>query len=300
MAFTSIPSADIQVGKPVRQSLMQLVKDNFDDLNTRMTSLTSGMIPNGSFEVDSDNDGIPDNWTRYLYSGGSMSIETTAPAHGAKAIKFTQTTSSGGGYLESDYVPCSEYGYINIRAMHKSSVAGIDNCIQILYYTTTKAYISSAWVYDSTSNPTSWTEIIRTVLPVANARFCKIRVFGGYPSATTGSAWWDNVTVDFFRADNYFAQTSGSMAYPLTGTSLSVGSKTMTAYQDSAVVMDIDLAGGQAITATINGCAKTCSITPPLGRWTAIASANWTDSYSTEGGDYPGYWNISLLLIRQA
>ncbi|MBE0556302.1 MAG: hypothetical protein IH628_03635, partial [Proteobacteria bacterium] len=240
MSFITLPTADIQVGKPIDQELMQLIKDNFDDLNTRMTSLTSGDIPNGSFEVDSDNDGIPDNWTRYLYSGGSGAFDTTTPAHGSKAYKLTQTTSAGGGYLESDYVPCSEYGYVNVRAIHKASVAGMNNAIQLVYYTAAKALISGVYVYSSTANPTSWTEIIRTDLPPAGARFVKVRVFGGYPSATTGVAYWDDVKANFLRSDNYVAQASGTMTADQSGTSFTVGSKTAQPYATTAVCMDID------------------------------------------------------------
>jgi len=301
MSFITLPAADIQVGKPIDQELMQLIKDNFDDLNTRLTSLVSGSVPNGSFEVDSDNDGIPDNWLAYSYSGGSFALETADHAHGAKCMKFVQTTSAGGGYCDSDYVPCSTYGYVRVGAFLKASNAAMRNVLEILYYNSAKSYISTSTVYDSTANPTTWGEITRTVLPPANARFFKLRVFGGWPSAQTGTAYWDNIVADFSRLDNYFAQTSGTMTYAQSGTTLTVGSKTATPYQAVATVMDIDLIGGQAITATLNGCAKTCSITPPLGRWTAIATANWVDGYvDAEEGEHQGYWNIILLLLRQA
>ncbi len=299
--FTTLPTADVQVGKPIDQELMQLIKDNFDDLNTRMTSLVSGTIPNGSFEVDSDNDGVPDNWTFSPYSGGSLAYDTTTPSHGAKAIRITQTTASGGGLLDSDYIPCSEHCYVNIRAMHKASAAGMDNRIQLSYYSATKSYISTVSAYASTANPTSWTEIIATLLPVANARFLKVRIVGGSPGATTGIAYWDNLVVNALRLDNFVAQTSGSMLYNQSGSSLSVGSKTVTAYGDSATAMDVDRVGGAAITATINGCAKTCSITPPAGRWTAIAFGSWIDGWvDADEGQHAGSWNIILLLIRQA
>jgi hypothetical protein len=39
MAFTTISSALIQVGKPILKSLFQSIKDNEDDLNTRLTSV---------------------------------------------------------------------------------------------------------------------------------------------------------------------------------------------------------------------------------------------------------------------
>ena len=46
MAFTTIPSALIQVGKAIKKSLWQYTKDNFDDLDSRLTSVenTSSLI----------------------------------------------------------------------------------------------------------------------------------------------------------------------------------------------------------------------------------------------------------------
>jgi hypothetical protein len=39
MAFISIPSSLIQVGKAVKKSLFQLTKDNFDDLESRLSAV---------------------------------------------------------------------------------------------------------------------------------------------------------------------------------------------------------------------------------------------------------------------
>lgn len=46
MAFTPITDSQIQVGKPIKKSLWQRVKDNFDDINDRIISLdtSSGSI----------------------------------------------------------------------------------------------------------------------------------------------------------------------------------------------------------------------------------------------------------------
>jgi len=42
MAFTSIPSADIEVGKPTKKSLFTTIKNNEDDHETRINNLESG------------------------------------------------------------------------------------------------------------------------------------------------------------------------------------------------------------------------------------------------------------------
>ena len=60
MAYSPITTTEITVGKPTKRSLWQKLKDNFDYL---FGQTTPGGLLNGSFEYDSDGDGIPDNWT---------------------------------------------------------------------------------------------------------------------------------------------------------------------------------------------------------------------------------------------
>src|SRR4030067_3423019 len=112
MGFTAITQAEIAAGQPVTQALWQKVKDNDDYLYSQIGAGGSGEggIPNGSFEIDADQDGGPDGWTKNLYPAGGGAIETTNPSHGAKAYKFTQQAGpgNGGGYLEMNaYLPCS-------------------------------------------------------------------------------------------------------------------------------------------------------------------------------------------------
>jgi len=42
MAYTTIPAADIEIGKPVKKSLFQTIKDNEDDHESRIADLTAG------------------------------------------------------------------------------------------------------------------------------------------------------------------------------------------------------------------------------------------------------------------
>ena len=42
MAFTPIPAADIEVGKPTKKSIFKKTKDNFDDHESRITNLSTG------------------------------------------------------------------------------------------------------------------------------------------------------------------------------------------------------------------------------------------------------------------
>ena len=197
MAYTAITNDEIQVKKPVRQELMQKIKDNFDDHETKLSAASGAeTIPNSSFEVDSDADGIPDNWTRYLYPGGSGGFETTNPAHGAKAYKFVHPggTGNGGGYLESEYIKINQLERYVLSFIHWATAAAMKNIVQILFYDLDKVYISDVNIYDSKNNPASATFFLGNFLPPANARFVKVRLVGGYDTVdVAGTAYFDEI-----------------------------------------------------------------------------------------------------------
>src|SRR4030066_615632 len=130
MGFTAITQAEIAAGQPVTQALMQKVKDNDDYLYSQVGAGGSGEggIPNGSFEIDADADGVPDGWTKNLYPAGGGAGETTHPSHGAQAYKFTQQAGpgNGGGYLDqNDYLPCGSLIPLVFDWFHYASTAGM-------------------------------------------------------------------------------------------------------------------------------------------------------------------------------
>lgn len=198
MAYDAITSAEIQVGKPEKQSLWQKVKDDFDYLYGAVASASGALPANGSFETDSDGDGIPDSWTRTLYPGGSGAFETTSPAHAAKAYKFVHPGGSGngGGKLVSEYIEVTELTGYNLSFIHWASVAGMRNKVQAAYYAKDKSSLSTTDIYNSTSNPTSATFYQYAFTPPANARYVKIVLIGGYTDTdVAGNIFFDGVLV---------------------------------------------------------------------------------------------------------
>src|SRR3990172_70961 len=70
-----------------------------DDVNLTDTTTSTGnsnLIVNASFEDDTTGDGIPDNWTRTLYTGGTFTLDTTDSFNGSKCIKFDSVGTGGG------------------------------------------------------------------------------------------------------------------------------------------------------------------------------------------------------------
>ena len=202
MAFDPITQAEIAAGQPVTQALMQKVKDNDDYLYSQVGAgggSGEGGIPNGSFEIDADADGVPDGWTKNLYPAGGGAIETTNPSHGAQAYKFIQQAGpgNGGGYLDmNDYLPCSPVQPLLLEWLHYASVAGMHNLVQIRWFDKVKVYLSTTTVYDSTENPTSWTRKTAFAIPPTGARYWKLRIIGGYTDTDiAGTAYFDGVGV---------------------------------------------------------------------------------------------------------
>lgn len=202
MSWDQITEAEIQVKKPVGPTLWRKVKDCLDYLFG-----TIGGIPpiNGNFEVDSDGDGIPDNWTRTLYPGGTGGRDTTTPAQGAAAIYLVHPggAGNGGGELWSDYLPVSEYASYFVKFIHWATAAGMKNKVQVQYYTAAKAANGSPVdLYNSTSNPTTPTFFTRGFQPTANTRFVKIVLIGGYTdTAIAGTAYFDHVEFGVYPSD---------------------------------------------------------------------------------------------------
>ncbi|MBE7415076.1 MAG: hypothetical protein HS130_07580 [Deltaproteobacteria bacterium] len=191
--YEAITDNDIAVGRATRRSLWQKVKGNFEHL---FSIAVEGGLKNGSFETDSDNDGIPDNWTRSLYPGGSAGFDTDNPIHGARAYRFTHPggAGNGGGYLDSDYIEVSSLDQNSIKLNIRSSVTGIKNIVQVRYFDKDKVFLSSADLYNATAPDTNARSLSYNFTPPASARYIKIRLIGGYTDTdVAGSTYFDGV-----------------------------------------------------------------------------------------------------------
>lgn len=191
--YEAITDDDLVVGRPAKRSLWQKVKGNFEFL---FGQSNPGGLLNGSFEYDADDDGIPDNWTRSLYPGGSAGFDTDNPMHGARAYRFTHPGGggNGGGYLESDYVEVSSLDQHYIKFSLRSSVSGIRNIVQLRYYDKDKVFLSSADLYNGTAPDTAARSLSYNFTPPANARYIKIRLIGGYTDTdVAGETCFDGV-----------------------------------------------------------------------------------------------------------
>jgi hypothetical protein len=186
-------------GDPTRKSIIDTIIDDLAFLYSRSNTVTT--VVNPSFEDDTDSDGIPDGWTRTLFSGGTFLRDNTDQIHGLYSVKFTSPggASNGGGYIENtDAFQCSPNRPIQVLWAMKSSAAGVSNRVELFWFKSdlTASATPSTSLYSSTANPTSWTSFMNQATPPSDARFAKVRLTGCHTSSTTaGSTWFDNILV---------------------------------------------------------------------------------------------------------
>lgn len=187
-----ITTAEIGSGRAVTQPLKTKIKDWIDYLYGQ--SISASKVPNGSFEIDSDADGVPDQWDKDLYAGGTFSLQDAdddTSIHGAACAKFTHPggASNGGGNLTSDYMEVQEGRDLTAGWAIKVSATGAKNQVVLRYFDEDKVDLSADdTLYSNTSGPTSWTAMSSTSTPPANGRFCKIKLIGGFTDTDPGAA----------------------------------------------------------------------------------------------------------------
>jgi len=187
-------------GSGTLKSLIDAVIDNLAYLYNLIGGSGAGSsdyILNGSFENDSDSDGVPDNWAVTLFSGGSSGIYAADQAHGGVCYRFV-STGSGGGYMDTeDCITCAEGVPVAIRFALKSTVPDVHNVVQLLWYDDDKTACGTSYtsIYDDASNnPTSWNIFTRAAVPPSTARYYKVRLIGCHSDYNTaGETLYDAV-----------------------------------------------------------------------------------------------------------
>ena len=158
----------------------------------------SGLIPNGSFETDTDADNVPDGWTNDVNdSGSSNSIDATGNSTSGVNAWRTQSTGSGGGELVTDaFFPVNDQDDLRVFFDLKATVAAVRNIVRVQWYDASQVAISNTDVYDSTANPLVFTSQQLLATPPSGARFAKLRIIGGATGGQqAGITYWDRFQV---------------------------------------------------------------------------------------------------------
>lgn len=197
MGFTTIASSQIDVDSPVTQELVQALVDRDDANNADIGTLAGLDIQNGSFEIDSDANGIPDAWDLSLFTGGTGVLDTSIVYHGNKSFKFNHPggAGNGGGQLTSEFFPVSTGESWQITFALKSSVA-MKNKVHILTFDRNQASIGETTVFNDTSTR-NWGTLQSTFTNPSSCTFIKVRCIGGTTDVdAAGDSFFDDISVN--------------------------------------------------------------------------------------------------------
>jgi hypothetical protein len=191
----------------ITSELGQKIKDNFDYLYSQIGSGSGGSVPNGDFEVDGDNDNLPDMWTIQTYSGGSAALDTLTPASGSKCLKFVHPggAGNGGGFADSDFIPFSFFGWVTVWTY---ATAACKNHLTIRYFNRDKTFLEEVTVDARTDTPATWVMLIACVSRQnVNATYIKIRLIGGFTDTNVAaSIYFDRVSFQTTMPDKLYLE----------------------------------------------------------------------------------------------
>jgi len=167
------------------------IDDVGDEDLTASVAGVSNKIPNGSFEIDTSGDGVPDNWSLTAGTGNTLVIDTASQIHGDTSLKFTITSANTADAI-TDFFEVQEGVQEILRFSLKASAVDANIIVRLKWYTDAQVFVSNTDVYsDSAANPTSWTDKGYLYTPPSTARFAKLQIL----VATTGKT----VNIDNFR-----------------------------------------------------------------------------------------------------
>lgn len=244
MSFVTVTKPS--VGEPTRKPLVDLIIDNLTDLNARLSAFATSAIANGSFEFDADGDGIPDGWTRTLYTGGSSAISTSQHISGDQSFSFTSTVlANGGGELEqTDFSVVAGGKYYMASVWVWASVANVSHSAEVRWYDSAQSFISASVITSSNNSPTTATNTGLALQAPATARFAKVRLIGGVPAggSATGTIYFDGVMFDEFATDTGRITEAALEASAVSQSKLKSSSATVTTGNETLTL--ITLTGG--------------------------------------------------------
>lgn len=201
----------------------------FDDIQSDIPPSDVGrfnLLENGSFELDSDGDNQPDDWTITEDDATStVEIDTTNVSHGANSLKFVSQGSGGGTATSSDFFEVNAGKTCVVAFTIKSTVADVRNQVQVRYFDKDQTFVSADTVYDEdTSNPTSFEEKRFVSSVPASATYAKLRLIGCDPSdATSGTTYFDDVKVFTDQQAAVYSDDTTPWQFSGTGGNVTVG-----------------------------------------------------------------------------
>lgn len=189
--------------------------DNVSPLNAQTVTGKYNLVENGSFELDGDGDGTPDNWTISLFNSSTSTVEidTSNVVDGTNSLKFV-SQGDGGGTATSARFPVPDGGNIGVSFYLKSTAADVKNIVKIQYYDKNDSTTSTTTLYsEDTSNPTSFTlKVFGTSVPAGSTQAELILIGCDSSDSTSGTTYYDLAQVT--SQDYVFTGSPGEIDEP--------------------------------------------------------------------------------------
>lgn len=240
-----------------------------DDLSPNIEATSStiqqgqNLVINGSFETDANADNQPDDWVIAELSNATIEMDNAAGSqmHGEYGLKFTSTGSGAGTATSAEFfVPSG--GKINTIFNFRVENAAIDastNNVIIEWYKKdgNPSATPTTTVWQITSGaPTAYTEYKFTDDVPSDATKAKLRLTGitAGGTETTGSIWFDNVTVEKVF-DSQYSDSATTTAVGQTFVLLENKQELVNISVDPSgwQTVDMSAAGGAAANAVTEG-----------------------------------------------
>lgn len=198
-----------EVGDPTYRQFALDVIANFEFLNGQIGGGSDDSIPNGSFEIDTNEDGTPDNWTIVSYAGGgNFGRSVAVHAHGGHSFYFTSPggAAGGGDATTTGFQPTQGERPFYLRWAMASSVATLSNKVIVHWFDKDYAPVAgtpTSEVYaNNATNDSRLMYYSRLVAPPSTARYFKVQFIGIEVGTGAGTVWFDHVSFRFLETGN--------------------------------------------------------------------------------------------------
>jgi len=166
---------------------------NVDNIGTASSASDTGglanLVSNGSFELNSGDDGTPTGWTLNITGASTIQIDQADTFHGDSCLEFVGG-ASGAGTATSGVFEVQSSKELNVRFSLKASAATVGQTVEIFWWqdsaATSAASTASTSIYSvTTTAPTSWEEQLLYATAPSNALFAQIKISGSTDAGTT-------------------------------------------------------------------------------------------------------------------
>jgi hypothetical protein len=142
---------------------------------------------NGDFELDSNGDGIPDNWTVNELTNATIAIDKVNPSEGLNCVKMLSGGNGGGTITSPRFNVTTGHGFtvmFDILSSHADTL----NTVIANYYDKAGTYIDSRTIYTNgtTNRTTDWEHFRLFSFPsIIGGEVSAELVFTGIDAAST-------------------------------------------------------------------------------------------------------------------